>query len=564
MKFSNLKGDIFGGLTAGIVALPLALAFGVQSGLGAVAGLYGAIALGLFAALFGGTNTQISGPTGPMTVISAAVVATAISKYGSIEDSWSLIIITFVLAGVFQIIFGIIKIGTYIRFIPYPVLSGFMSAIGIIIIINQIFPIIGLVSPVGVLNIFASMPGLIPKIDWTALVLGVLVIAIIYTFPKITKLVPSTLVALAIAALLSYLMKLSIPTIGNMPSGLPAPHFNEILNISFSDLSLALLPALTLAGLGSIDSLLTSIVADNKTKSRHNSNKELVGQGIGNMIAGFFGGLPGAGATMRTVININTGGRTRLSGVIHAIFLLLVLLGLGSLVKHIPLAALAGVLITVGISILDLRGLKAIRFVPIPDTIVLFIVLVTTVFIDLLQAVGIGMVLSSLIFMKRASDQTSQSAIIRSIDAHDGELGVEEHENLDIVGYKGVYIKYPKGPIFFGVANDLIQNISKIPSDAKLVIFRMRRVPFIDQSGLFAIQDIVKQLHDKDVKVVFSMVQEEPLYIMKRSGFIPDVIPEKYSFETIQDCAVWLKAYCEENSINKISNGTSNKAPACT
>jgi len=409
MKFNNIKGDIFGGLTAGIVALPLALAFGVQSGLGASAGLYGAMVLGLFASIFGGTKTQISGPTGPMTVVSATVVSLAISKYGNIDNAWGIIVLTFLLSGAFQILFGILKIGKYIKYIPYPVLSGFMSGIGVIIIVFQIFPMLGLASPSKIIDVFIKLPEVINSINYTSVILAISTILIIYLTPKLTKVIPSTLIALIIVSLVSFFYNFDIPLIGEMPAELPSLKISPLFELQFSDIGFVLLPAITLAGLGTIDSLLTSVVADNITRTKHNSNKELIGQGIGNMIASLIGGIPGAGATMRTVINVKSGGKTKLSGIIHSLLLILIVLGLGKYVAYIPLSALAGILITVGLSIIDTKGLKNLLNISKSDAFILIIVLILTVFIDLLQAVGIGMVLASIIFMRKASDMVENT-----------------------------------------------------------------------------------------------------------------------------------------------------------
>jgi len=304
----NLKGDIFGGLTAGIVALPLALAFGVQSGLGASAGLYGAMVLGLFAAIFGGTKTQISGPTGPMTVVSATVVSIAIAKYGSIDQAWGVIVLTFLLSGMFQIVFGLLKIGKYIKYIPYPVLSGFMSGIGIIIIVFQVFPVLGFASPATIIDVFRELPSALSISNTTSVLLALGTIVVIYAFPLITKVIPSTLVALILMTLVSAFFALNTPLIGEMPSGLPSLKIASLAHLSLSDLSMVFLPAFTLAGLGTIDTLLTSVVADNITRTKHKSNQELIGQGIGNIASSLIGGIPGAGATMRTVVNVKSGG----------------------------------------------------------------------------------------------------------------------------------------------------------------------------------------------------------------------------------------------------------------
>lgn len=551
LKTVNLKGDIFGGITAGIVALPLALAFGVQSGLGASAGLYGAIALGFFAAIFGGTKTQISGPTGPMTVLSAALVASVIARYGSIDQAWGVIVITFLLAGFFQIIFGLLKIGKYIKYIPYPVLSGFMSGIGFIIIFLQIFPVFGQSSPTKITQVFMQMPQIISSVNYISVLLALLTVAIIYLFPKITKAVPSTLVALIVLTLVSYFFSLQTPLIGEMPTGLPSIKIFSVFQLSLNDINLILIPAITLAGLGTIDTLLTSVVADNITRTKHDSNKELIGQGIGNIAASFIAGLPGAGATMRTVVNIKSGGNSRISGVIHAILLFLIVLGLSKYVAYIPLSVLAGILITVGISIIDTKGLRNILKIPKSDAFIIVIVLLLTVFVDLLQAVGIGMVLASVIFMRKASDMVESNTTLRQVEITDKEIAWEDEVNLSINKFSGVYIKRLDGPVFFGVASKIMERVNKIPPDAKIIIFRMKRVPYIDQSGMYALEEVIKEMQKMGAIVVFTMLQPQPMYLFRKNKFIPNIIPEGYIFENIEQCAQWLKEYYNEKEISE-------------
>ena len=432
IKTDNLKGDLFGGITAGIVALPLALAFGIQafggiddpsaSSMGALAGLVGATFLGFFASLFGGTHSQISGPTGPMTVITASLL----SGVWAAQHSMSAVLISMSLAGLFcglfQILFGILKIGKYVRYIPYPVLSGFMSGIGVIIIIQQLYPLIGCKSPVLVVDMITQLPERVAGgVSFTALLLGLGTIAIIYLFPLITKKIPSTLVALLVMTVVSLFLGMDEKLlIGQIPSGFPMPFFaKEGLSLSGLDwgavLKASVIPGLTLAGLGSIDTLLTSVVADNITKTHHNSNRELVGQGIGNIVSGLFCGISGAGATMRTVVNVKSGGRTQISGMVHSLMLLAVLLGLGSLVRYVPLAVLAGILITVGWGIIDFKGFKDLLRIPRADAVVLIIVFLLTVFVDLLTAVGIGMVIAkgtennALIASMTVDDETHQA-----------------------------------------------------------------------------------------------------------------------------------------------------------
>lgn len=538
----NFTRDISGGLTAGIVALPLALAFGVQSGLGASAGLYGAIILGFFAAIFGGTKMQISGPTGPMTVVAASLIAAAMIKADGLENAWPIIILTFVLAGIFQIIFGLMKIGKYIKFIPYPVLSGFMSGIGFIIILLQIFPVLGVDAPLKVLDVFARLPEAANHIQYTSLLLGFLTILIIYLLPRLHRKLPATLLALMAISIVNQLLPSPAAMIGDIPAALPSLKLGALGALRYTDLALALMPAITLAGLGSIDSLLTSVVADNMTRTRHNSNKELIGQGIGNVAAALFGGIPGAGATMRTVVNIKSGGQTRLSGVVHSLLLLLIILGLAKYVSLIPLSVLAGILITVGISIIDWRALKNILSIPRSDAYVLITVLVLTVGVDLLQAVGIGMVISSVIFMRKASEMVEKNTSLSQVEKGDKEMAWEDEAQLSLDKWKQVYIKRFDGPIFFGVASRILERVNRIPKDARIIIFRMKRVPYIDISGMYALEEVVKEMQKMGIVVVFTMTQAQPLYLFRKNRFVPDIIPEAYLFPDIEACASWLKS----------------------
>ncbi|MBN4049711.1 SulP family inorganic anion transporter [Bacteroidales bacterium AH-315-N07] len=538
--FKNIKGDLFGGITAGIVALPLALAFGVQSGMGAIAGIYGAMVLGMFAAVFGGTATQVSGPTGPMTVISAMVVAFAIESSGSLQAGMGIIIASFLLAGGFQIVFGIIKIGKYIKYIPYPVLSGFMTGIGVIIILYQVYPFMGHSSAKSTVDIILNIGMPLSALNWGAIGLGGLTVAIIYLFPKISKAVPSALVALVVATLLATFMKLDVPVIGDIPSGIPELKIREILTIDPSMIWTIINFAVMLAALGAIDSLLTSVIADNITKTKHDSNRELIGQGIGNMVAALIGGLPGAGATMRTVVNVNAGGKTRLSGLIHGLLLLAILLGLGKYTSYIPLSVLAGILITVGIGIIDYKGLRHIRRVPRADAVILIIVLFLTVFGNLLQAVGVGIVLACVLFMKQSSDLMESSTSVKALAGFEGEEHWDDEDSV-YKEYKGkIYIKHLYGQLFFGFTSRF-QELIKGLHDIRVLIIRMDKVPHIDQSGVYAMEEAVTDLQNKDVVVVLTGVQPQPLDMLKKIDVIPALIPEIHVFVTFEDCEVWLK-----------------------
>ncbi len=538
---SSLRGDFFGGLTAGVVALPLALAFGLQSGMGAIAGLYGAIAIGIIAAWFGGTPTQISGPTGPMTVVSAVVIATTIEANGdNLEAAMGTIICIFLLAGVFQILLGVLKIGQYIRYMPYPVVSGFMSGIGVIIIVLQVFPFLGHTSPKKILQIFSELPTILNDINIASVCLSLATIATIYIFPRITKLIPSALIALIGLTVVSTIMNLDVKIIGDIPEGLPSLKIDSLVNVDFSHPMLLIIPALTLAALGTIDSLLTSIVADNMTKTQHNSNKELIGQGLGNMGAALIGGIPGAGATMRTVVNINSGGKTRISGVIHGLALLLVLLGAGAYAKLIPLPVLAGILITVGIGIIDYKGIKHIIHVPKSDSTIMLIVLSMTVFVDLLQAVAVGMVLASVLFMKKMSDIIELNSSTGSVDSFAREEVWPDETNISEHIREQVYIKHIDGPIFFGFASKFQEMLSSLPK-VTVVIIRMSLVPYVDQSGIYALEDAVIALKKRGIIVLMTGIQGQPKDMLSGINFIPNLIPDAHLFDDFLDCIAQLE-----------------------
>ncbi|WP_299209413.1 SulP family inorganic anion transporter [uncultured Dokdonia sp.] len=542
LDFSNLKGDLTGGLVAGIVALPLALAFGVQSGMGATAGLYGAIMVGIFAAIFGGTPTQASGPTGPMTVVSAALVAAAIQLTGSLETAMGIILLSFLLGGVLQIVFGLINIAGYVKYFPYPVVSGFMSGVGLIIIILQVFPFAGLKSGKSTFAILQDLPRFFTEFNIYALALGALTVLIYYLFPLITKAIPSALVALVVAALAGYFLGWDVPIIGDIPSGIPSIQVGTMFsNIPPEAYMLIVEYAVVLAVLGSIDSLLTSVIADNMTKTRHNSNRELIGQGVGNMLAAIFGGIPGAGATKGTVVNINAGGKTRISGAVHGLFLLAVLLGLGSLAAYIPLSVLAGLLIPIGFKIIDTKGLKHLLRVPKADAVVLILVLLITTFGSLIQAVGIGVALACILFMKKASDLGEKGITMELVENLEDEKPWQDELPFYDLYKDKILIKHLKGPLFFGFTAHLKNQIAAIDKNIKALIIRMDEVPLIDQSGLYALEDIVFDLEQRGVQVLLVNLQEQPLDILRSIDIIPDLVSEDHIFTTVEGAFAYLK-----------------------
>lgn len=478
----TIKGDIFGGITAAIVALPLGLAFGVASGLGASAGIYGAIILGFFASIFGGTKTQISGPTGPMTVVIASSVVVLNSDISAIAS-------VILLAGFFQIAFAFFQIGKYVKYIPYPVISGFMSGIGMIIILLQINPFLGLESQADIISILQALPANLLHINFDAMLLATITLLImLFTPAKISKVIPSPLIALGILTFLSVLFELQVETIGEIPSTLPSfimPTFN------FENYKTIITLAITLALLGSIDTLLTSLVADNLTKQKHNSNKELFGQGLGNALCALTGSLAGAGATMRTVINIKSGGTRQLSGVVHASVLLLIVLFLAPLASQIPLAVLAGILIKVGLDILDYKFLKVIKNAPKYDLYVMITVFFVTVFIDLITAVGLGIVLASLLIVYRITKATKISTTNYKPSQFDEYF--EDDPYIRVVKIEGA--------LFFGSTTAFENEINSL-LDTKTLIIDCVDVPFIDITAIFTLQELVTHLNEQNIETI--------------------------------------------------------------
>jgi SulP family sulfate permease len=610
--FSNIKGDAFGGITAGIVALPLALAFGVSSGLGPSAGLYGAIFISFFAALFGGTNTQISGPTAPMTAVSMVIIAGIIAANdGDINKALPSILMVFLLAGLMQIGLGFLGLGKYIKYIPYPVVSGFMTAIGLIILLTQIQPTlgyapkndieyvnqfktqgkevvlekllkdevgeglisVGALSEVadrasrisdesilaeaktlaakeasGTIGAIKTLPRALKNINFLELLLSLATIFIIYGFKRITSAVPSTLVALIVVSSAAFFLGLDYTPIEKIPEGLPVPQLEMFSSFSFSSISPYIITAFTLSLLGAIDSLLTSVVADNMTKTKHNSNKELVGQGIGNSIAAVFGGIPGAGATIRTVVNIQSGGKTRLSGMIAGILLLFILLALGPVASKIPAAVLSGILITVGIGVMDYKGLKAIPILPkdvslgpiklSSEVLIMLTVLLLSTFWDLIFAVGIGLLISCLMFMKLIGDSTAKRSNLESLK----EEAWPDEKGFPVALKDEIYIKHIKGPLFFGYTSEFQEMLKKIPNSAKTVVFRLSRMQHMDQTGLYVMEDALQDLKVRGVNVFFVGLLDQPRYMMERIDIIPGLVSEDQVYESFK---MYLKQLSE-------------------
>jgi SulP family sulfate permease len=533
---------VFGGISAGVVALPLCLAFGALSGLGPEAGLYGAIAAGILAAIFGGTPILVTGPTNPMTLVAATVVAANMLPSGKVN--LAIVVTAFLLAGALQLLLGVLRLGGYVRYVPYPVISGFMSGIGIIIIIQQIYPIVGAHAPSSdAVEILSSLPMLPGRIVWPVALLGVTTFAIIQILPRFTRKVPASLVALLLVTAASFAFAADAPRIGAIPGGLPAL---VIPALTFDQLTLVVSAAIQLALLGAIDTLLSALLADSLTKSHHDSNRELIGQGIGNMGAALVGGLPGAGANIRTIVNIEAGGRTRISGVIHALFLLAVLLGLSNLVQYIPNAVLAGILLGAGLGCIDFRGLSHLGKVPRSDAAVLLVVLGLTVFAGLIVAVAVGLVIASFIFMKNVADISErQTALSLLAD----EPWVDEVD-IPAIYRDRLLVKHVEGPLFFGFARGFL-DIAARAAGGRLLVLRMDRVKLMDQSGAYALHDAIVDLTSSGMRVVLVGLPLAERDILEAIHVIPELVSTKDLFANFPELKAVLPTVLAEIGATK-------------
>lgn len=526
IHFRNLKGDIFGGVTAAVIALPMALAFGVASGAGAVAGLWGAVLVGFFAALFGGTPTLISEPTGPMTVVMTAVIANLTAA--DPENGMAMAFTVVMMAGIFQIIFGALRLGKYVTMMPYTVISGFMSGIGVILVILQLAPFLGQASPAGgVVGTLRSIPDLIANMQPAETVLAVVTVAIIWFMPsRFKKIVPPQLVALIVGTVLSLMLfpGIDIRRIGEIPAGFPAL---QVPTFSPDQLQLMFVDAAVLGMLGCIDALLTSLVADSLTRTEHDSNKELIGQGLGNLASGLFGGIAGAGATMGTVVNIQTGGRTALSGLTRAGVLLVVILGAANLAAMIPLAVLAGIALKVGIDIIDWGFLKRAHKVSVKGALIMYGVIILTVLVDLIAAVGIGVFVANILTIERMSNLQSESvqAITDSDDAI--TLNASEKRWLDEANGR-VLLFQLSGPMIFGVAKAISREHNAI-SYCDSIVFDVTDVPHMGVTAALALENAIQEAIEKGRQVFVVGATGQTLRRLEKLG-ITGLVPAHHFY----------------------------------
>ena len=502
MKYDlqTFRGDLFGGVTAAVVGLPVAFAFGVASGLGAVAGIYGAIAVGFFASVFGGTRSQISGPTGPMAVAMAVIVTTHAS---SLAEAFTIAI----MAGLIQVLLGVLRIGRFVAYTPYSVISGFMSGIGIIIITLQVLPFIGEPAasggPLAAATTWPNAMSHLDNVNFSAIAIAgaTLIVGILWP-SRLRRFLPPTLAALVVGTLMGVFWLSGTPVIGDVPTGLPSPQL-PVIDPSF--LVRAFSPALTIALLGSIDSLLTSLIADSMTRTRHNPNRELVGQGLGNMIAGFIGGIPGAGATLGTVVNIRAGGRTQISGALRALILLALVLGLGKYVEAIPHAVLAGILMKVGWDIIDWRFITRIHRVQPEHLLVMLITLGLTVFLDLITAVAIGLIAAGMAsarqFERMELDSVVSVPLLDQTFLYNNTSVDDQSKEIDPFSAR-VGLVALRGSFSVASSSKLITAISTDISEHEVVILDFSNTVYIDDSAALVVEQMIDTAIDQDTDCI--------------------------------------------------------------
>ncbi|EMN7237596.1 SulP family inorganic anion transporter [Vibrio parahaemolyticus] len=549
-KDINFKGDIFGGVTTAIISLPLALAFGVASGAGAEAGLWGAIMVGLFASLFGGSNTLISEPTGPMTVIMTAVLTSMMAKYP--ETGMAMTFTVVMMAGAFQILLGTLKMGKYVTLMPYSVISGFMSGIGVILIILQLSPLLGHAAPTGgVLGTLSALPETISNLKFNELFLGLLTLGILFFFPKkYRKYVPAQLVALVAVTLLSVMLfdTEDIRRIGEIPAGLPslvAPHIDPDMFVEM------VIDALVLGTLGCIDTLLTAVIGDSLTRKEHDSDKELRGQGLANMISGLFGALPGAGATMGTVTNIQVGARSPLSGVVRALVLALVVLVAGGLTEPIPMAVLAGIAVYVGFNILDWSFIQRAHKVSFSGMAIMYGVMLLTVFVDLIVAVGLGVFVSNIMIIERLSrEQARQVKAISDADEDDVPLTDSERGLLDRANGRVLFF-YLSGPMIFSVSKAISRQHTSI-SDYDVMILDLTDVPMLDVTVGLALENAIKDALDARCEVYLLSPNQRTREQLEKFHVI-DLVPDNNMYQFRYEALNAAVAHVESDQYQRMT-----------
>ena len=521
-KLQGLRGDIFGGMTAAVVALPLSLAFGVASGLGAIEGLYSAVVVGMLAALLGGSRTQISGPTAPLSVAMAVVFV----DYADGELKKALAIV--VMAGIIQVLLGALRLGTFVAYTPYAVVSGFTSAVGLIIIIVQVLPFFGTeVALGGALKSLREWPDAVANVDPSALTLGLITLAVCIFWPgRLQRFLPPSVAALIIGTLAGVLWLSDAPTIGEVPTGLPDLIVPEL---SFGDLGSALPAAVTIALLGSINSLLTARVADSLTRQNHDPSRELMGAGVANVVVAFIGGVPGAGATSCTVANVKAGGRSRVSGVLCATILAALVLGLGRYVDAIPHAVLAGILIKIGSNIIDWRYLAHIHRVPRENVVVLALTLVLSIVSDLVIAVAVGLVMAALTGARQVErlelDKVISTPLLDMTFLADPEADDDAFDLDDDPFAARVGLLSLRGSFTSASSTRLFKTINHDMAEHEVVIFDFTDTAYVDDSAALAIGQLADTARDADTQCIvlgMSSMTDTSVYALNVLREIPE------------------------------------------
>ena len=514
----KLRGDVLGGITAAFVAFPLALAYGVASGMGAAAGLYGAIAVGFFAALFGGTATQISGPTAPMAIVMAVVIA-------SYADSLAEAVTVIVLGGLLQALLGALKLGRFVAYTPYVVVSGFMSGIGVLVMAIQVLPFLGLAPvPGGATGMIRALPAAVQEVEWSAVAVGCVTLGFTVFWPRrLGRYLPGTLAGLVPGTLLGALWLHDAPVVGPIPTGLPALQL-QMPSLDF--LARAVEPAIVLALVGSVVSLLTCLVADSLTRTNHDPDRELVGQGVGNMAAGFVGGLPGAGTPVYTVPNIHAGGTTRAAGVTFSVLLLAFLLGLGPYVEKIPLAALAAVLLKVGWDLVDWPLLTRLRRIRRDHLVVMLTTLVLAVFVDLVVAVAVGLVVSGLARAGRLEqaehDSVVSAPLLDQVFLHQGE----EVEGADPFSAQ-VGMVALRGSLTVTSSRRLVRTISMDLKEHEMVVFDFTDATYIDDSAAMVVKQLIDVATDEGTPAIAMGLAGDVAETLASLDVLREVPPER-------------------------------------
>ena len=517
----QFQGDLMGGLTVGVVALPLAIALAIASGVKPEQGLYTAIVAGFVIAILGGSRTQISGPTGAFVVIVYGIV----QKYG-----YDGLVVATLIAGVMLIIMGLARMGALLKFVPYPVIVGFTSGIAVIIFSSQVNELLGLnieKVPADFVEKWIEYVRQIGNLDPYTIAVGAASLLIIIVWPKVTHRVPGQLIAILAVTFAVQYFQIPVATIesrfGGMPTGLPSPQVPTVTWAVFQEL---FTPALTIAILAALESLLSSVVADGMTGTRHRSNMELVGQGAGNIASAIFGGIPATGAIARTATNIKSGGTTPVAAIIHAVFLLLVLLLIGKWAAMIPMATLAAVLIVVAYNMSEWREFKHLLKSPRGDIAVLLATFLLTVFIELTVAIQVGILLAAFLFLQNMSKEAHVDVITNTLE-EDEEFRSRDMSKIDIP--KGVEVFEVYGSLFFGAVSQFKESIRIVTTKPKVIILRMRQVPTIDASGIHILEELVKEAHATECKIVFSAVSRSVYRVMRRSGFVEMVDKKNFA-----------------------------------